>query len=222
MSGTTSSAEPDRLAAYETAVAPVDEALALSTLRFATAIGAFFAGAGSFAPPGSAEEWAAPLLSVRAESSYLASWVTAVGEAFRQAGADPDGDGIYGDVPDDALAPMVGRPVLSEQRAHLAEQLSTLYERAAAGQPDLTSSEMARLLAMARDLVDSSPDPQAEAELLIAAVGPRDLDTAVRLLGSGAGHEGGPSLVVTTHRLPTGRRPLEAQDSPIGVHGTRR
>ena len=96
MSGTTSSAEPDRLAAYETAVAPVDEALALSTLRFATAIGAFFAGAGSFAPPGSAEEWAAPLLSVRAESSYLASWVTAVGEAFRQAGADPDGDGIYG------------------------------------------------------------------------------------------------------------------------------
>jgi hypothetical protein len=187
VSGTTSSAEPDRLAAYETTVAPVDEALALSTVRFATGIGAFFAGAGSFAPPGSAEEWAAPLLSVRAESSYLATWVTAVGEAFRQAGADPDGDGIYGDVPDDALAPMVGRPVLSEQRAYLAEQLSTLYERAAAGQLDLTSSEMARLLAMARDLVDSSPDPQAEAELLIAAVGPRDVDTAVRLLGSGAG-----------------------------------
>jgi hypothetical protein len=187
VSGATSSAEPDRLAAYETTVAPVDEALALSTLRFATGIGAFFAGAGSFAPPGSAEEWVAPLLSVRAESSYLATWVTAVGEAFRQAGADPDGDGIYGDVPDDALAPMVGRPVLSEQRAHLAAQLSTLYERAAAGQLDLTSSEMASLLAMARDLVDSSPDPQAEAELIIAAMGPRDVDTAARFLGSGAG-----------------------------------
>jgi hypothetical protein len=183
---TTSSAEPARLESYEPALAPVDDGFAAVTWRLAADLGAFFVGAGEFAPAGPADDWIAPFVSLRAESSYLAGWVTSVGAAFRVAGGDPDGDGVYDGVSDTALSAQVGRPVRVEQLAYLAEQLGTLRERATAGELHLSPDELARLLAMASDLVASAPDPQAEAELLVAAMGPGDVVEALWLLESDA------------------------------------
>jgi hypothetical protein len=185
MSSTTSSAEPGRLTAFGTTAGSIDDALGLTAAALAADAATFFTGAGAFAPPGSADDWVAPLRSLQAEVAHLGAWVAGVGRAFIDAGTDADGDGIY-DAADDVLASRVGRAVLSEHRAYLAEQLSTLCERAASDERDLTPAEVAHVLAMARALVDRSPDPQAEAQMLIAAMGAADLDTAIRLLETGA------------------------------------
>lgn len=184
-SGTTSAAEPERLGAYGTTTAGVDEALARALGRLEPDVAAFLAGAGDLAPAATTAEWTTPLADLRAEVGHLGRWVAGVGAAFRAAGADGDGDGVYR-ASDELLAPLVGRAVRSEHLEVVASQLATLHERARTGDLDLTAAELARLVAAARLVVDGAADPGTEAERLVAAMGSGDLVAALTLLSSGA------------------------------------
>ncbi|HET6950913.1 MAG TPA: hypothetical protein VFI47_11085 [Acidimicrobiales bacterium] len=153
--------------------------------RVDAAVTAFHDGAGGHGG-GSDAGAGDPLRGVRDESDYLAGWVTSVAAAFRAAGGDPDGDGVW-TAPDAALAGLLLSPVLAEERAAVAAELGTLAERARAGELDLTPAELAAVVERARRLVDGAPDPAAAAELLLTPLGAGDLDVAVSVLEHGAG-----------------------------------
>ncbi|HET9608553.1 MAG TPA: hypothetical protein VFP06_03035 [Acidimicrobiales bacterium] len=184
-SGTTSAAEPERLGAYGTTAAGVDEALARALGRLEPDVAAFLAGAGDLAPAAATADWTTPLADLRAEVGHLGRWVADMGAAFLAAGADGDGDGVYR-ASDEVLAPLVGRALRSEHLEVLAAQLATLHERARSGDLDLTAGDLAQLVSAARLVVDGAADPRTEAERLVAAMGSGDLVTALTLLSSGA------------------------------------
>ncbi|HEX6422337.1 MAG TPA: hypothetical protein VFZ79_02600 [Acidimicrobiales bacterium] len=178
------SAQPERLGAYGTTAAGVDEALARDLGRLEPDVAAFLAGAGDLAAT-AAGDWTTPLVDLRADVAHLGGWVADVGAAFLAAGADGDVGGVYR-ASEGALAPLVGPALRCGHLDALAVQLATLHERARAGDPGLTGGELAQLLASARLVVDGGADPRAEAEGLVAAMGPGDLLTALALLSSGA------------------------------------
>jgi hypothetical protein len=184
MTVATSSAEPDRLAAFAPAEAASAELLATAIGRLSSDLAALDATVGPYSPASFApEECLAAIDEVRAWSSHLASWVTAVGEGFRTAGRDPDGDGVVR-VRDRALG-LLGRAALDDQRDWLADQLATIDERARAGE-SVDPRRLARVVALAHQLVDDAPDPAAEARRLIERMGPADADAAVRIFARAA------------------------------------
>lgn len=190
-----SSAEVTRLEAYEPTLAPAHEGLTLMADRLEAAVAEFLAGAGPYAS-GSAEDIGAPVRDVLDRSDYLAGWVTTVAAAFRSAGADPDGDGVF-TAAEAALDGLVVSPVLAEERAAVAGELATLAERARAGDLTLTPAELAAVVDRARRLVDGAPDPAAEAERLLEHMGSGDVDVAVTRLecdARGATGPGDPSV----------------------------
>jgi hypothetical protein len=179
MSYQTSAAVPDRLAAFAAAHPAIDEPLACATLRAVAGLAEVAAAAGGVGSLG--EDLLVPLLDLRAEAAYQATWVGAVGAAFRAAGADIDGDGVV-TARDDDLPP-VGSASRADRLAEVAALLASLRERAAAGGPTITAGELATVLATARDLVATAPDPGAEAARILATVGAGDVAVAVDLLG---------------------------------------
>ncbi len=184
MTVATSSAEPERLAAFAPAEAASAEVLAAALGRLSTDLAALDATVGPYAPVSFApEDSLAALDEVRGWSSHLASWVTAVGEAFRTAGRDPDGDGVVR-VRDRAVG-LVGRAALDDQRDWLADQLATIHERVRAGE-GVDARRLARVVALAHELVDGAPDPAAEARRLIERMGPADAGDAVRIFSRAA------------------------------------
>jgi hypothetical protein len=184
MSVATSSAEPDLLAAFAAADVASAEPLATALGRLSTDLAALDATVSYYAPPGFAPaECLAAVGEVQAWSSHLASWVTAVGEAFRAAGRDPDGDGVVR-VRDRAVG-LVGRAALDDEREWLADLLATIDERARAGER-VDPRRLGRIVALARELVDAAPDPQAEARRLIERMSPADAYAAARIFGRAA------------------------------------
>ncbi len=179
MSYQTSAAVPDRLAAFAAAHPAIDEPLACATLRAVAGLADVAAAAGGFGTL--ADDLLVPLLDLRAEAAHQATWVGAVGAAFRAAGADTDGDGVV-TARDDDLPP-VGSASRADRLAEVAALLASLRERAAAGGPTITAGELATVLATARDLVATAPDPGAEAARILATVGAGDVAVAVDLLG---------------------------------------
>jgi hypothetical protein len=179
MSYQTSAAAPDRLAAFAAAHPALDEPLACATWRAVAGLADVAAAAGGFGPIG--DDLLAPLLDLRVEAAHQAAWVGAVGEAFRAAGADTDGDGVV--TARDADLPPVGSASRADRLAEVTALLASLRERAAAGDPRITASELATVLATARDLVVTAPDPEAEAARILATVGVGDVAIAVDLLG---------------------------------------
>lgn len=179
----TSSAEPARLESYGTAMQPIADDIATAATKLDTALEGFRTGAGDFAPSTStASSWSAPLRTLHDELAYLGAWTTRVGGWFRDAADDPDGDGVYGT--DDELALALGSPILAVERRRVAAELASLHERARRGDLDLGPNEVAALVERARTLVDAAADPQAEAQLLTAAMGPGDVVTALTVLES--------------------------------------
>jgi len=179
MSYQTSAAAPDRLAAFAAGQPAVDEPLARATWRVAADLADCAAAAGGFGAVG--DDILVPLVDLRAEAAHQAAWVGAVGEAFRAAGADSDGDGVV--TVRDADLPPVGSASRADRLAEVTALLASLRERAAAGDPGITAAELATLLATAHDLVTTAADPQAEAERILAAVGAGDIAVAVDVLG---------------------------------------
>ncbi len=196
MTVATSSAEPERLAAFAPAEAASADVLATSLGRLSTDLASLDAVVGFYALASFAsDECLAAVDDVRAWSSHLASWVTAVGEGFRTAGRDPDGDGIVR-VRDRAVG-LVGRASLDDQRDWLADQLATIDERVRAGE-SVDPRRLARVVALAHQLVDGAPDPAAEARRLIARMGPADARAAVRIFSraaAGASRPNDPAVV---------------------------
>src|SRR5690606_6912638 len=181
-----SCAEPSRLAAYGEAAAAVDEALGRVVAHLAAGINAFVAGAGELAPAGT-DQWISPVAGLRAEVAHLGRWVAGVGACFLAAGGDHDGDGVHA-AADSALAGVVGRAALAEHRALLAAELASLHERARTGEVGGAAGGIgvARVLALARLLIDDAADPQAEARYLVAGMGAGDLIAALAELAAGA------------------------------------
>jgi len=188
----TSSAAPDRLTGFATAHDRADVPLAVAVVRLAVDLAAFVAGAGPTAPAATGAALAA-LLDLRAETAHVATWVAGVGEAFRRAGADPDGDGTF--TVDGARLPALGPSTRVAWLDLLAGELATLATRDRGR--SLDAATVAALLADARRLVGSAPDPQAEAARLLARVGAADVAAAVDLLAGaadGAGDRDGPAV----------------------------
>lgn len=182
----TSSAEPFRLSLFGLGVQPVADDVGTGATSVETALSAFISGAGDFAPATSAIDWAAPLRTLRDEIAHLGSWTARVGSWFREAGADTDGDGVFGTDDEGPSSAVLGSPVLAEERLRLAAALATLHERAHSGEPGLTQTELAMLMGQVRAVVSASGDPRAEAELLTATMGSGDVVAALLLLEPGA------------------------------------
>ncbi len=179
----TSSAEPARLESYGTAMQPIADDIATAATKLDTALEGFRTGAGDFAPSTStASSWSAPLRTLHDELAYLGAWTTRIGGWFRDAADDPDGNGVYGT--DDELTFALGSPILAVERRRVAAELASLRERARRGDLDLGPDEVAALVERARTLLDAAADPQAEAQLLTAAMGPGDVVTALTVLES--------------------------------------
>jgi hypothetical protein len=181
MSYQTSAAAPDQLAAFAAAHPVIDEPLACATWRAVAGLADVAAAAAAGGCGTVGDDLLAPLLELRAEAAHQAAWVGAVGEAFRAAGADADGDGVV-TARDDDLPP-VGSASRADRLAEVTALLASLRERAAAGGPTITATELATVLATARDLVATAPDPGAEAARILATVGAADVAVAVDLLG---------------------------------------
>jgi hypothetical protein len=182
MSYQTSAAAPDRLAAFAAAHPAIDEPLACATCRAVAGLADVTAAACGFGAVG--DDLLTPLLDLRAEAAHQAAWVRAVGQAFRTAGADPDGDGVV-TARDADLSP-IGSASRADRLAEVAALLASLRERAGAGDPRLSGDELAAALGVARELVATAPDPEAEAARILAAVGAGDIAVAVDLLGDDA------------------------------------
>jgi hypothetical protein len=196
----TSSAEPFRLSLFGLGVQPVADDLGTGATSVETAMSAFTAGAGDFAPVTSAIDWTAPLRSLRDEVAFLGSWTARVGGWFRDAGADTDGDGVFGTDDEGALSAVLGSPVLAEERLRLAAALATLHERTRSGESGMTQAEVALLLGQVRSVISASDDPRAEAELLTATMGAGDVVAALLLLEPGA-HDGSSAVDVSVAAL---------------------
>jgi hypothetical protein len=182
MSYQTSAAAPDRLTAFAAAHAAIDEPLACAAWRAVAALADVRAAAGAFGAVG--DSLLTPVLDLRAEAAHQAAWVGAVGEAFRTAGADPDGDGVV--TARVADLPPVGSASRADRLADVAALLASLRERADDGDARITPGELAAALSIARELVATSADPEAEAARILETVGPGDVAVAVDLLGAGA------------------------------------
>lgn len=180
MSYQTSSAMPDRLAAFAARHAVIDEPLATASARAVADLSAFAARAGDFGTVGI--DGLIPLSDLRTEAAHQAGWVRAVGEAFRAAGADPDGDGVV--TARDADLP-AGPASRSDHLAQLSAVLASLRQRAASGDLSVTADEFREMLATARHLVATAADPQAVAARILAPVGAGDIAVAVNVLADG-------------------------------------
>lgn len=181
----TSSAEPFRLTLFGLGVQPVADDVGVGATSVEAAMSGFISGAGEFAPATSAVDWAAPLRTLRDEIAHLGSWTARVGDWFREAGADADGDGVFGADDEGRLSVIVGSPVLAEERLRLAAALAALHEQARSGASSVTQADLATLMGQARSVVSTSGHPQAEAELLTATMGAGDVVAALLLLEPG-------------------------------------
>src|SRR5262245_16933161 len=113
----TSSAEPARLLDYPNSLVPPDEELASLAIELDGAMDAFVSGGGAFVPGTSDADWPGTFVrGLHDESVHLGGYVRQVGQAFVDAGADPDGDGLYA-ADDSVLAPRIGEPTIAETRA---------------------------------------------------------------------------------------------------------
>jgi hypothetical protein len=112
----TSSARPPALAAFPAGTAPVADALRRARTTGLDVLDAFVAGAGEVPVRLDPEAQLAYLDDCRREVEHLAGWVADVGRAFREAGGDPDGDGIV-TAEDTPLSKLVGEPSIGEAEA---------------------------------------------------------------------------------------------------------
>jgi hypothetical protein len=120
----TSSADPDRLAAYRGRFTDADQELTTLAADLDETMEAFAAGAGSYLPQGFDATSAGELTrGLRDESEHLGDWVASVGRAFREA----DLLGIPADQLDTFISKRVGEPTIAE-----AEQAAQGQQDAAA------------------------------------------------------------------------------------------
>ena len=142
---TTSSAEPARLLAYPGYLTGADDELAGLAIELDGAMDAFVSGAGTHLEGAFDADWPGNWVrGLKDESAHLATWVASVGTGFQQAGADPDGDGVF-TAEDQALAPLVGEPTIAEAQKEAAGRAAAEQVRqsliAAGLDPDHFSAE---------------------------------------------------------------------------------
>jgi hypothetical protein len=142
---TTSSAEPARLLAYPGHLTGADDELTGLASELDGAMDAFVSGAGTHLEGAFDADWPGNWVrGLKDESAHLAAWVATVGTGFQQAGADPDGDGVFS-AEDQALAPLVGEPTIAEAQKAAAGRTAAEQVRqsliAAGLDPDHFSAE---------------------------------------------------------------------------------
>src|SRR5215510_13976595 len=92
----TSSAEPARLLDYPNSLVPPDEELSSLATELDGAMDAFVSGGSAFVPGTFDADWPGSFVrGLHDESVHLGDYVRQVGQAFLDAGVDPDGDGLY-------------------------------------------------------------------------------------------------------------------------------
>lgn len=148
---TTSSAEPARLEAYPSRVAEVDEQLTTVVNQLDSAMARFATGSHAYLPSGFDQNGAGDLVrGIRDESQHLARWVASVGAAFREAGSDRDGDGIF-EAQDELIADRVGEATIAGAQAEArgrqaARDLQDLLEANGIDPSNFTPEELNNLV----------------------------------------------------------------------------